>query len=518
MHFGFSYVGLIYLVLLFVPNILWTKNQPKDYKEYVKKENRFLLFLERTGEILVTCVAVIFSDFNLRKWTAWCWWLVISFLLMVLYEIYWVRYFRSEKTMKDFYGPLFFIRVPGASLPVMALFLLGIYGSSFLMIVSTVLLGIGHIGIHKAYERAVFGKREKPHIMLRVGKVLLVTGLILFSGILSVGIGIRNGNYIRHFANLADGVDEQSYITLGGMEQYVLMTGRDVKNPVIIYLHGGPASPDTFCTYSFADELTEDYTFVCWDQRGCGRTYYRNSGTDPENSTVSFQQALEDLDELVDYARQRFGQEQVILMGHSYGTILGSSYVQEHPEKVSAYIAVAQVLSADRMEKENYEAAMAAAKEAGQSTNALEEAYNAFLAKGNLTNRMALRREIAKFRPAARMDSTFWFALTSPYFGMDDLNWFFRQVGDYEEFSRLNQDLFDVTFSFDVDTLKQEYEMPVYFISGDADWVCPVDSIRAYKDRITAPKKELVTIAGCGHNVQYTDPEEFAEQVKQILK
>ena len=67
MRLGFSYVGLIYLVMLFVPNIIWTKHQPKDYDKYVGNENRILLTLERIGEVLVSGIALVFSDFILRS-------------------------------------------------------------------------------------------------------------------------------------------------------------------------------------------------------------------------------------------------------------------------------------------------------------------------------------------------------------------------------------------------------------------------------------------------------------------
>lgn len=88
MHFGFSYVGLIYLVMLMLPNLIWTRNQPKEYEKYVSNENKMLLGFERAGEVLVTCAAVIFSDFNLKPWSPWSWWLVASFALMMLYEAY----------------------------------------------------------------------------------------------------------------------------------------------------------------------------------------------------------------------------------------------------------------------------------------------------------------------------------------------------------------------------------------------------------------------------------------------
>ena len=127
MHFGFSYVGLIYLIMLMTPNILWTKHKPTGYDNYVLNESKILLGFERTGEVLVSATALVFSDFNLSGWTAWSWLLAASFALMALYEVFWIRYFRSEKTMSDFYSSLFGIPVAGATLPVAAFFLLGIY-------------------------------------------------------------------------------------------------------------------------------------------------------------------------------------------------------------------------------------------------------------------------------------------------------------------------------------------------------------------------------------------------------
>ncbi len=96
MTFGFSYIGLIWLLMLLIPNFIWTKDQPKDYEKYAANENKFLLVLERSGEFIVTPVALIFSDFNFKGWNFWLTVLVISFLCMVLYEIYWIRYFKSE--------------------------------------------------------------------------------------------------------------------------------------------------------------------------------------------------------------------------------------------------------------------------------------------------------------------------------------------------------------------------------------------------------------------------------------
>ena len=155
MNFGFSYVGLVYLVMLMLPNIIWTKNQPKDYEKYVGNENKVLLMFERVGEVLVSCAALVFSDFNIKPWSSWSWWLVVSFALMVLYEIFWIRYFKSEKTMEDFYSSILGIPVAGATLPVLAFLLLAVYGKNIVLGAAVIILGIGHIGIHLMHRREI---------------------------------------------------------------------------------------------------------------------------------------------------------------------------------------------------------------------------------------------------------------------------------------------------------------------------------------------------------------------------
>ena len=153
MHFGFSYVGLIFLLMLFVPNLLWTKHMPKDYEQYAAKENKILLALERVGEVAVTALVLVFRDFNVQGMELRLLWLIGAFVLMLLYECFWIRYFRSDQTMEDFYSSLLGIPVAGATLPVMAVLLLAVYGRNPLLFAAGVILGIGHIGIHINHKK-----------------------------------------------------------------------------------------------------------------------------------------------------------------------------------------------------------------------------------------------------------------------------------------------------------------------------------------------------------------------------
>ena len=139
--------------MLMIPNLIWVKHQPQGYDKYVGNENKILAALERIGEVAVSAIVLVFTDFNLKPWSNWSWWLVASFVLMVLYEVYWIRYFRSEKTMRDFYRELCGIPVAGATLPVAAFMLLAIYGRNVFLALAVLILGVGHIGIHWMHWR-----------------------------------------------------------------------------------------------------------------------------------------------------------------------------------------------------------------------------------------------------------------------------------------------------------------------------------------------------------------------------
>ena len=150
-HFGFSYVGFVFMLMLIVPNLIWTKCQPIEYD--FKNENKVLLVFERFGQVGVTGTALMLSDFNIHGWSAWSFWLIAAFVLMILYECWWIRYFKSSRTWKDFYRNFYGIPVTGATLPVASFFFLGLYGRVIWLIASVIIFGIGHIGIHLQHRR-----------------------------------------------------------------------------------------------------------------------------------------------------------------------------------------------------------------------------------------------------------------------------------------------------------------------------------------------------------------------------
>ncbi len=525
MRFGFSYIGLIWLIMLFVPNFMWTKNKPKDYEEYVYNENKVLLVFERIGQFIVTTVALIFSDFNFKGWNFWLPVLGLSFLCMVLYELFWVRYFKSEKTMKDFYRGFCGFPVAGASLPVIAFFLLGIYGGNILMLIGAVILGVGHIGIHLQHRREVYGPKEKKklpvRILLGVLKGIGILILVVVFGTFTFFIAGRNIKQFKHTLRYRNGVNEQIYVGLNDQEEYISIIGEDCSNPVIISLHGGPGTASTWSDYSWQDYLTDDYTVISWDERGCGRSYYRNADDDPDNLTVSFDSQLSDLDALVDYACDHFGQKQVIIMGHSYGSMLGSRYALSYSDKVSAYIGIGQLVSGRGGETYAYEDALRIARENGDDTSAMEAAYKKFMTDMSLPNILSLRSLVDPYhQQAVTTDTSTMAALTSPIAGVDDVRWYMLQIAymmGNDRFDQLTKTVRDEMMNFNALETEEVYHMPVLFISGSCDWNCPVGLIEKYIDTLAAPRKEMYLIDGCGHSPQTQLPEKFCQEIKRFL-
>ncbi|NLZ80765.1 MAG: alpha/beta hydrolase, partial [Clostridiales bacterium] len=160
------------------------------------------------------------------------------------------------------------------------------------------------------------------------------------------------------------------YLDIGGIEQYLQIRGENKDNPVILVLHGGPGSPMSYYSYYWQTDLEEDFTVVQWDQRGCGRTYYANEIQGMKDPTTEL--LISDLNEIVDYLTNRFNQDNVIILGHSWGTVLGARYTQLHPEKVSTYISVGQTVDSVKGDILSVEQAVLLAKNAEDETTANE--------------------------------------------------------------------------------------------------------------------------------------------------
>lgn len=318
-----------------------------------------------------------------------------------------------------------------------------------------------------------------------------------------------------------NGIDEKMFVPINGQNQYIFIRGKDINNPVILSLHGGPANPDAFLTYEFAREICDDFTLVAWDQRGCGRTYYENKNTDPDNKTVTFEQSIKDVDELVNYLCKRFGKNKVIIMGHSYGTLLGINYVLAHPEKVEKYIGIGQSVSIIDSQTRNYQEVLEKMQQENKETDKIEKAYADF--KKNLTveTLMSLQRLTMSYFVANAKDvkqtNELKLMLSSPDVSWKDVRWLLGMLNIKKHYAR-NKKLLDYALAADIRKAGNVFSVPMAFISGEYDRSCNVDLVKNYCENITAPSKEVVIMKNCGHSPQIDEPAMCAAEVKRLLQ
>lgn len=349
-----------------------------------------------------------------------------------------------------------------------------------------------------------------------MGTVFCVVSLLVVV-FLAMFIGVRKYYYEKSYVGTRNGIDEELYVELNGQEQYLLIKGRDINNPVMVYLHGGPGGPDSMIFYEWAPYLADDYTMVAWDQRGCGNTYYRNKAKDPENKTATFTQELDDLDMLVEYLCRRFNQEKVIILGHSYGTLLGSRYVQKHPEKVSYYVGISQLVSILAGETAIYKRVEKIAQSQGKDIAKLKAVYEEYMQNICPENQRKFRMLVIPFLSLPKMRNVMGIGLRSPYLSLNGARWQLKCMFQIKELMRLTQPLMAYMFQADLFEESLEYRVPVAFIQGSCDPATPSECSREYLEKIEAPKKEMVLLEGQVHCPHFDKPKEFAEVLKKLI-
>jgi len=358
----------------------------------------------------------------------------------------------------------------------------------------------------------------------KVMKLIMVAFLILcFWSIVIIGIlRIRNANKSK--INTDNGIQENIYVEIGGIEQYLQIRGEDKDNPVILWLHGGPGFPLTYLSYYYQTGLEDDYTIVCWEQRGCGRTYYRNEPTED----VSVDILLSDMDELIDYLRERFGEERIIIIGQSWGTVLGIEYINIHPEKIAAYIGVGQVTNFAQGKVYAGESAVYKATTVGNNADAemLRQYIEQFGEADNLGNMniKTLESLILKSLEYLKSDSELsgisqmLLGITSPEMSLNDARWFMFAGSTSNIFASQNLLVDYMYFKFDVNNFKYEYDLPICFIQGSHDWITPTDLVEDYYKKVIDANKGFVIIDNAGHTPFLDNPGEFCKEIKQFLE
>ncbi|MDR2900293.1 MAG: alpha/beta hydrolase, partial [Treponema sp.] len=195
---------------------------------------------------------------------------------------------------------------------------------------------------------------------------IIVLSIIALVLIVSVVIALNSPGKLEPLTDadgneIAGSIAEKQFIEIGGIQQGFFIRSENPENPVILFLHGGPGSPELAFGYSYdKTERLEKYFTVCyWDQRGAGMTFTRS--TDP--STLTVDQMVEDTRQMTEYLQERFNQEKIYLMGHSWGSLLGVKTIEKYPENYAAYIGIGQLSHQVESEKLAYDYMLNHAKE-----------------------------------------------------------------------------------------------------------------------------------------------------------
>ena len=126
-----------------------------------------------------------------------------------------------------------------------------------------------------------------------------------------------------------DSIAEVNYLHIGGVDQWVMIRGESLTNPPLILLHGGPGMSEMRFFRHFNSPLEKSFTVVNWDQRGAGKSFDRNI----PRASMTVEQFIADLDQLVDAVCKRVRKNKVVIFGHSWGSALGVLYADALPGK-----------------------------------------------------------------------------------------------------------------------------------------------------------------------------------------
>lgn len=342
-------------------------------------------------------------------------------------------------------------------------------------------------------------------IVLSVVALLLVgaIGLLLPPG-RSEPAPLRDGEG----AVLKGSISEKCFVEINGTSQGMFLKGKDMTKPVLLLLHGGPGMPDYFLAEDRPTELEDEFVVCYWEQRGTGLSYSKE--LDPD--TMTTEQLVADTLAVTDYLRERFGQEKIYLMGHSWGSYLGLNVVAASPERYHAYIAMSQVVDQPESELEAYAYMLGQYKDLGKTgmVRKLEEYPVAESEAALASFSVSLLRDQAMHELGVGTTHDMKSVISGIF--LPSLNCRDYTIGERvriwkgKAFSR-STGLMDEMNGFDARERIPEIDVPIYFFAGFYDKTCSYNLQKEYYERLQAPQKGFYTFSQSAHSPVFEEPE-----------
>ena len=311
-------------------------------------------------------------------------------------------------------------------------------------------------------------------------------------------------------------ISEIIRMEIGGVEQGMIIRGKDANNPVLLFLHGGPGNPEYVIAKQYNIGL-EDYFTVCWwDQRGSGMSY--SSTLDPESVTT--EQMVSDTVDITNYLRDRFGKDRIYLMGHSWGSFLGTNTIYQYPELFEAYIGIGQISNGLESEKLGYESMMSTAKKSGD-TKSIKK-----LQKHKIANTDAITKEYLMLRSGI-MNKQGNGVFHAPYSMFNDVLMPLLQFREYtlsDKYGYMAGALFafkcpanDAGFTTNLMETITEVDIPVYIFHGVYDRQVSYELSEQYFDMLEAPEKKFYSFENSAHSPFMEEPQRFIQIIRDEI-
>lgn len=314
---------------------------------------------------------------------------------------------------------------------------------------------------------------------------------------------------------LSGSISEIEKIELGGQEQFLIIRGEDTKKPVMLFLHGGPGSPEISFMKKFNTAIEKDFVMVYWEQRGAGKSFSENIASE----SMNLNQFISDTKELSEYLAQRFNKDKIYVMGHSWGSLLGILTAHQHPELFHAYFGVGQVANQYKGEQVSFEWVKAEAdkREDADAIKTLSEMKfpDSLASSKEWMDFLLVEREyVMKYGGAMsgidNMMPMVKMVLKSKEYTMGDKVNYMR--GNLYSIENLWQDVIEANLFEKIDSM----QVPVYIFQGVNDYQTPYSVAKEFYDQLKAPKKEFFTFENSAHSPLMAEAEKFNGLVREI--
>lgn len=323
------------------------------------------------------------------------------------------------------------------------------------------------------------------------------------------------------FGNIIPGsIAKLEQIELGGVKQWILIRGRNINNPILLFLHGGPGSSVMPLIRHYNRELENHFIVVNWEQRGAGKSYSRKLSEED----LTLEQYIADAYELINMLRKRMNKDKIFLVGHSWGSILGVYLVQRYPELFHAFIGVGQGVNGMENEKISYQYTLTMARETNnkKALRDLEKMGNppvyidTYFAGDWFDHLRKQRKWLLRMGGCLYNKRSYrgfikYFLISPEYTIIDLINWI---KGNIFSVKAMWGEIMEVNLPEQVPSLK----VPVYFLMGKHDYNTPVELVISYYEKLDAPVKEIVWFEYSAHSPIFEEPEKFNEiMINKIL-